>query len=228
MRPDEAQLLYQLAKNTPSKGIIVEIGSWKGKSTICLAWGAKQGPKSLVYAIDPHTGSKEHRQKSKVVHTFKDFRKNINQAGVENWIKPLVKTSLKAAQSFKKQADLIFIDGSHQYQAVKKDFQAWFPLLKNGGIMAFHDTLSWPGPQKVVEKYLFYGNYFKKVKVIGSITYGQKTNSINWQDKTQKFYILTLMRLRRKILQFKLPTPVKKLTKKIYYALSCNSISFLL
>lgn len=222
LRPDEAQLLYQLAKNSPGKGVIVEIGSFKGKSTICLAWGSKQGPQSQVYAVDPHTGSKEHRQKSQVVNTFKDFQKNLHQAGVASWVKPIVKTSLKAAKNFKKQADLIFIDANHQYQAVKQDFQAWFPLLKNGGVMAFHDTLSWPGPRKVVEKYLFHSYNFKKVKVIGSITYGQKSQQVNWLDKIQKFYILTLMQMRRKILQFKLPTPVKKLAKRIYYALECN------
>jgi predicted O-methyltransferase YrrM len=35
--------------------------------------------------------------------------------------------------------DLIFIDGNHTYEAVKKDFEIYSPLLSLGGIIAFHD-----------------------------------------------------------------------------------------
>ena len=58
---EEAKLLYKLAKNC--KGVIVEIGSWKGKSTICMAKGSKAGNNVKIYAIDPHVGSSEHKKK---------------------------------------------------------------------------------------------------------------------------------------------------------------------
>lgn len=217
LREDEAKLLYNLAKRCRNRGVIVEIGSWQGKSTICLAIGSKDGPKSLVYAIDSHTGSKEHRRKYGPINTLKIFKQNIKKAEVFPYVKTLVTTSQKAAQKFYKPIELIFIDGSHDYQTVKSDFQSWWPHIINGGVMAFHDTLSWPGPRKVVEKYLFKSFNFKNIQVIGSITYGQKTNYHSFLDQIRNRYVLLLMNFRRAILKNKLPRPLHQLAKKIYY-----------
>jgi len=35
--------------------------------------------------------------------------------------------------------DLLFIDGDHRYEGVKKDFEMYGPLVKKNGIIAFHD-----------------------------------------------------------------------------------------
>lgn len=53
LSPAEAELLYRLASEVPTGGTIVEIGSFQGRSTVCLGLGAKQSGAS-VYAIDPH------------------------------------------------------------------------------------------------------------------------------------------------------------------------------
>lgn len=37
--------------------------------------------------------------------------------------------------------DLLFIDADHRYDAVKSDFFAWKELVRNGGIIALHDTV---------------------------------------------------------------------------------------
>ena len=51
--PNEAQLLYRLASEVPAGGVIVEIGSYEGRSTICLGKGAKVNGAN-VWAIDPY------------------------------------------------------------------------------------------------------------------------------------------------------------------------------
>jgi predicted O-methyltransferase YrrM len=43
-----------------------------------------------------------------------------------------------------KKIDLIFIDGDHSYDGVKKDFKMYFPLVRKGGIIAFHDIAPRP------------------------------------------------------------------------------------
>jgi predicted O-methyltransferase YrrM len=43
-----------------------------------------------------------------------------------------------------KKIDLIFIDGDHSYDGVKKDFKMYFPLVREGGIIAFHDIAPRP------------------------------------------------------------------------------------
>jgi predicted O-methyltransferase YrrM len=44
--------------------------------------------------------------------------------------------------------DFLFIDGDHTYEGVKKDFEMYSPLVRNGGIIAFHDIV--PGPPEIV------------------------------------------------------------------------------
>ena len=169
----EGELLYTLARNCLGNGVIVEIGSWKGKSTSWLGIGSEDGNKIKVYAIDPHTGSKEHKLYSDV-WTFDTFKKNIKEVGVENIVIPIVKTSKEAAKDFNLPVELIFIDGSHEYEDVKLDFDLWFPKLIKGGVMAFHDTIDWAAPKKVVEEFLYNKKYFSDVKVVDSITYAIK------------------------------------------------------
>src|SRR5687768_10612282 len=53
----EGKLLYRLSKQCTGRGVIVEIGSWKGKSTTWLGLGSCAGKGVQVHAIDPHTGS---------------------------------------------------------------------------------------------------------------------------------------------------------------------------
>jgi len=47
--------------------------------------------------------------------------------------------------------DLLFIDGSHKYTFVQSDFSHYEPLVRSGGIIAFHDTIG-RGPKRFVEE----------------------------------------------------------------------------
>ena len=108
---EEGKLLYNLAKECTGAGVIVEIGSWKGKSTIWLGKGSKRGNKVKIYAIDPHTGSSEHKEMYGNVWTFEEFIKNIKNAKVDDIIIPIVETSEEASRNFDEPVELIFVDG---------------------------------------------------------------------------------------------------------------------
>jgi len=216
LSPKEGELLYNLAKNCTGKGVIVEIGSWKGKSTICLAKGSKSGNKVKVYAIDPHIGSSEHRKKYGKVWTFDEFKKNIKKANVEDIVVPCVKTSEEAAKNFDKPVELIFIDGAHEYEFVKKDFELWFPNLIEGGVMAFHDTIGGhEGPGRVVREFLYNSKHFKDVKFLDSITYGKKVNQNSVFGRIKNRYVLFLKDTYELARKFHLPAPIKFFGKKI-------------
>jgi predicted O-methyltransferase YrrM len=43
-----------------------------------------------------------------------------------------------------KKIDFLFIDGDHTYEGVKKDFEWYSPLVKEGGVIAFHDIVPTP------------------------------------------------------------------------------------
>ncbi len=203
----EERLLYRLARSCSGNGVIVEIGSWKGKSTIRLGRGSLDGRKVKIHAVDPHTGSPEHQPGTRGVWTFDEFQQNIKAAGVDDVIVPHVDFSVNAAQNFIEPVELIFIDGLHDYESVKADFGAWFPKVIEGGVMAFHDTTGWAGPRRVVTEELFKSRRFKNVRHVRSITYGEKTaqnkaferamNRLNlWRFLTYAFVFRQLWRAK--------------------------------
>lgn len=44
--------------------------------------------------------------------------------------------------------DYVFIDGDHSYEGVRQDFETYAPLVRRGGVIAFHDIAEGP-PQSV-------------------------------------------------------------------------------
>ena len=195
----EGKLLYKLAKKLPKNSVIVEIGSWHGKSTIWLASGAKMN-NSRVYAIDPHNGnSSEIKEEFGEIDTFNIFINNLKNADLLETVEPIKKRSIDASNDFSKSIDLLFIDGDHDYEAVKNDFDHWFPKLKKGGIIVFHDTVGkFHGPRKFVYNKIFNGDLFKNVRFVNTITYGTKLSGNSILQKIQnKVYLI-----QHKILHF--------------------------
>jgi predicted O-methyltransferase YrrM len=81
------------------------------------------------------------------------FERNIEAAGVADIVTLVPKTSKSALKGAPKKVGLLFIDGCHDYEGVKLDFDLYSPLVVAGGWIAFHDQ-SWPGPSRVIEEEL--------------------------------------------------------------------------
>ncbi|HPB69242.1 MAG TPA: class I SAM-dependent methyltransferase [Candidatus Omnitrophota bacterium] len=176
----EGQALYKLA-SACRNGVIVEIGSWKGKSTIWLGQGAREAGAKTIYAIDHHVGSQEHQGAGGAVWTFKEFENNIRKAGLDDVVTPLVKTSAEARPLVNDPIDLLFIDGAHDYDSVQQDFRLWFPAVRNQGTIAFHDT-PWPGVGQVVSEVLKTGQ-FCRAYFSDTLFFLTKTDQANIFDK---------------------------------------------
>lgn len=211
----EGELLYSLAKNCIGNGVIVEIGSWQGKSTIWLGKGSKAGNRVKIYAIDPHTEHIEDEELYRKAGSFKEFKKNIKNAKVNDIIIPIVQASEETAKNFNKPVEFIFIDGAHEYNRVKLDFELWFPKLIDGGIMAFHDTILWPGPKKVVKEFICKSKYFRNVKFIDSITFAEKVKQNSIKDRLRNRYVLFLKNMCGFAGKLHLPKPIKIIGKKL-------------
>lgn len=165
----EADLLFRLASQCKGKGAIVEIGSWKGKSTTCLSLGSKAGAGTPITAIDPHTGSSEHGD----VDTYAEFLHNIDRNGITDMVEPIREYSQNVGKEWDKPVELLWIDGAHEYEYVLQDLEIWEQFLIDGGVIAFHDS-TMPGPWKVLEDHLYKGNKFRKVRFVHGITYAVK------------------------------------------------------
>lgn len=173
----EAAFLYMMAQSCTGKGAIVEIGTWKGRSTVFLAKGSKAGNNVEICTIDPHTGSSEHKEIDPTVWTYPEFKSNIQMMDIDDIIIPIVKTSEDAVKDWNKPIELLFIDGAHEYELVKLDFELWYPYVIKDGMILMHDTdpkTSQPGPVKVCKEHMIKSGNFYDLKKIRSLTVGRK------------------------------------------------------
>jgi predicted O-methyltransferase YrrM len=169
----EGIFLYKLARNLNDNAKIVEIGSWHGKSTVWLASALRKKKNAKIYAVDPHVGSPEKANEFRKINTYKNFKGNIKSSGIAEKVVPLRKTSLRAAKDFSDKVDLVFIDGSHKFNAARADFLYWKIHLKRGGWIVLHDATHLPGPWKVAKNYLLRSDKFCKTGMLGSMIFGQ-------------------------------------------------------
>jgi MMP 1-O-methyltransferase len=141
LTPAEAQGLFKIAASLPSPAVVVEIGSWKGKSTYCIAQGLKKG---VINCIDPFNaageeGSKQIYEETKgnksLLEQFEANVANANSAIKINTLKGYSKDFVGKIKSI----DFLFIDGDHSIEGCQFDFQFYEKDLKLGGIVAFHD-----------------------------------------------------------------------------------------
>ncbi len=161
---EEAELLIGAAelalRELPAPHVIVEVGSFCGRSTIVLARTVKAlSTRARVYAIDPHQG--EIGTADAVEHagsTFEEFTANVNRFGVTDVVQPI--RSLSYETAWKRPISLLFIDGLHDYDNVARDFRHFEPWLVDGALIAFHDyTDRYPGVVAFVEELLGSGSY---------------------------------------------------------------------
>jgi predicted O-methyltransferase YrrM len=177
---EEGEALYELARACRGDGVIVEIGSWKGKSTVCLGLGSQAGKSVPVYAVDPHAD-----------YRFGDFKTNVERAGIADLVRPVASLSQAAADGFEEPIELLFVDGSHEYDLVLEDFEKWVPKVVDGGWIAFHDTTWTKGPRKVVGQGVYRSRRFKDVRfVVGSTTVARKVERNSIADRTRNRYVL--------------------------------------
>jgi len=212
----EGAFLYKAAKNCEGRGVIVEIGSWKGKSTIWLAKGSKAGNNTKVYAIDPHTGSSRSRKRYGKVWSYPEFEHNIIEANVQDIVIPVIKTSKEAEQEWDgKPIELLWIDGAHEYEMVKLDFELWSHYLIEGGIIAFHDTIGWKGPRRLVKEEIYTSHNFTNVRFTYSITYAQKVRTNSITQRLRNNWVLFLKNICELGINFQPPEPIKRLANRI-------------
>jgi predicted O-methyltransferase YrrM len=142
--------LQWLAEKAKSHKYIVEIGCWLGRSTRALA----DNTDGVVYAVDTWGFTNEEPQR-KILEgkpedwLFDEFLRNMKF--LSN-VRVSRKYSIDAANDFKNMKfDMIFIDGSHDYENIKKDIMAWYPLLEENGLFCGHDVL-YPDIEKALKE----------------------------------------------------------------------------
>jgi predicted O-methyltransferase YrrM len=132
---------------------IVELGSFKGRSTVVMAkstsgkvWAVDdwKGPRQTAKAVDGHwvEYNEDH------TNLFNEFRENVSElSNVEAVV------SDHAAAIVPITPDMVFVDGDHEYESVKRDILTWKARLPKGGLLCGHDR-NWPGVEQAIRELL--------------------------------------------------------------------------
>lgn len=118
--------------------LIVEIGSFHGRSTRALA----DNTAGMIYAVDTWQGSPEHQGMPETARAEDAFRENLRDHIATGRVVPIKTNSLSAACILASKGirpDMIFIDAAHDYESVRADIAVWAPLLADGGLLCGHD-----------------------------------------------------------------------------------------
>jgi predicted O-methyltransferase YrrM len=132
---EDLKILLPVVQEIKPKNIL-EIGAWRGYSL--EIWYQAFGPEKLMTI--------EHEKEAL------EFIKNRTRENEFAYMYPsptlisLDSHDEKALSSITRELgsgklDFLFIDGDHSYYGVQKDFNTYSPLVRKGGMIAFHDAL---------------------------------------------------------------------------------------
>jgi predicted O-methyltransferase YrrM len=138
MEPSELAFLQAVAYGLPDGARVVEVGSWKGRSTVAICEVLARNPGARVFAVDSFQGDPEILRRLEARGVEAEFR--ANTVGFGDVLEPIVADSVEAAERFDDSSlDCVFIDADHRYGSVLADIKAWTPKLKPHALLCGHD-----------------------------------------------------------------------------------------
>jgi hypothetical protein len=161
----EAELLAtacaHILKQVPPPAVVVEVGSYCGRSTVVLGGIMRAiGSRALLYSIDPHEGLVGSSDAGLYSGhpTIEAFRATLAAANMSSFVRIVPARSSEV--SWADPIAFLLIDALHDYASVARDFFTFEPFLIAGALVAFHDyALYAPGVKTFVHELLGTGKY---------------------------------------------------------------------
>ncbi len=166
LSPDQAARLYSAAAATRSGEQIVEIGSFRGRSTIVLASAAPHDVP--IVAIDPHAGTDRGPEEisgfeAQAGGDHEVFAANLVAAGVADRVRHVRNFSDHAHDAVDGSIAVLYIDGAHRYTPARSDIRSWGARVEIGGTMLIHDSFSSVGVTLAIGRELVCGRRFRYI-----------------------------------------------------------------
>jgi hypothetical protein len=173
MSPDQAERLFRAAAGTRAGDQIVEIGSFRGRSTIVLASATAEGVP--VVAIDPHAGNDRGPEEiegfaSEAATDHGVFNANLATAGVTDRVRHVRAFSNEAHGEVTGEIAVLYIDGAHRFAPARADIVDWGARVSPGGTMLIHDSFSSVGVTLAILRELLISPRFRYVGRARSLT----------------------------------------------------------
>ena len=124
---DEAALLYRLAKHSAPGAAIVEIGRFKGGTTLMLASALPDGAE--LWSYDLHVALRADMSGPRL---DAELRTALDRYGLSDRVHLVVGDS-RTAEPPPRPCALVFVDGDHTYEGARADYERWRELVAPGG-----------------------------------------------------------------------------------------------
>ena len=193
----EANFLALVAACPTAEGVILEIGSFKGRSTVILCLGKSIHDQNPLVSIDPLTSpSPTDPDLQGMPHTAEDFYRTLERYGVKDQVEFHQCLSHEVAKEWNRPIRFLWIDGDHTYGGVKLDFDNFSPYLADGAIIALHDILiGYDGPIRVFMEDILLSENFCAAGLWGSIGWAQYRR----EEKANTYYQRQKSKLYKKL-----------------------------
>lgn len=172
MTPAQGSQLFAAAQRCPEGGCIVEIGSFRGKSTVVLASAAPASAE--VIAIDPHAGNDRGPGEidgyaAAASEDHEVFLATLARGGVADRVRHVRRFSAEAHDEVQRPIDVLYVDGAHRYRPALEDLRNWGAKVVPGGTLLVHDAFSSVGVTLAIGRSLSLGTRFRYVGRDGSL-----------------------------------------------------------
>jgi hypothetical protein len=169
----ELMRLAWLGAQVPDGGAVVELGSYRGKSTCAIGCGVRAAGRTGVtlFAVDLWLkGKGKTFDHYTTEETWRVFNAQVTSVGLGEMVRPVMRSTRDAALKRSKPVDFLFVDANHSFGKVLEDFEMWERFVPRGGWIAFHDYGSkFEGVDRVVNKYVAPSGDWSKGEVHGRI-----------------------------------------------------------
>jgi predicted O-methyltransferase YrrM len=150
---DEAALLFRLARNVEPGAAVVEIGRFKGGSTLLLASALPEGAE--LWSYDLHVALRADLTGPQLDG---ELTAALERFGLADRVHLVVGDSRTVAPP-PRAPSVVFVDGDHSYEGARADYERWRELVAPGGHLLFHDAVDthgygnhYPGVVRLVEE----------------------------------------------------------------------------
>ncbi|MBB75435.1 MAG: hypothetical protein CMJ75_13090 [Planctomycetaceae bacterium] len=162
--PRELRFLALLAACPTTPGAVLEIGSYRGRSTTLLARANQLVSSNAIVAVD-------HLLQEGACEAFQE---TMRTAGVEHLVEFHQMMSWELALGWDRPLRLLWIDGNHSYESTHRDLASFAPSLADGAIVAIDDVLNrYEGSLRVFLEDILLSPHFGAAGVCGSIGWAQ-------------------------------------------------------
>src|SRR6185437_12771320 len=148
-RGEDAEAVARASLSLGEGAVIVEVGAFRGCTTVLLAGARKLRGSGRIHAVDPFDGSGDPFSVPHYQEILKSlgggsilehFQGNIRRTGLSDWVEVHQGRAPEIAANWTAPIDLLLLDGDQSPLGARQAYNSWISFLKPGGLIVLRNT----------------------------------------------------------------------------------------